>query len=575
MSGVPGLIFRQFGVTASVAVLSSLLVARMLTPMMAAYLMRPSGHVERDGWLMTRYLGWVRACLSHRLRTMGAVGVFLVVSFAAIGLLKTGFFPVDDQSQTTVKLTLQPGARLDDTDRLARQAMDVLRGLPDVKRVFASVGTASASSGGPMGESNSADVTAATLTVDLTPLAERHRKQFQIEGEMRKALAVIAGARVNVGRGGNGEKLDLTLASDDSEALTRAAAALETELRTLKGVGAITSGAALQGPEIQVRPDYARSAALGVTSSSLAKMVRVATSGDYSVETPKLNLPQRQVPIRVRFDGAARNSLDAIRQLRLTGAGGAVALGSVAEVEIGGGYAQIDRLDRFRNIVLSVELNGRAIGEVMSEARQLPTLRNLPAGVRVVEQGELQRMSELFTSFALAMAIGVFCIYAVLVLLFHDFFQPVTILAALPLSVGGALFPLVASGASFSMPAVIGLLMLMGVVTKNSILLVEYAILARREQGMSRFDALVDACGKRARPILMTTIAMGAGMAPVALGFGGMDTSFRQPMAEVVVGGLLTSTFLSLLVIPVIFTYVDDFLGFLKRAPRWLLGRRE
>ncbi len=340
-----------------------------------------------------------------------------------------------------------------------------------------------------------------------------------------------------------------------------------------KGVGNITSGAGLQGPEIQIRPDFARAAALGVTSTSIAKTVRVATNGDYSTEMPKLNLPQRQIAIRVRFDQGTRDSLDAIRQLRLPGADGTVTLGSVAEVSIGSGYAQIDRLDRYRNMTISVELNGRAIGEVMGEARQLPALRNLPAGVHVVEQGELQRMSELFTSFALAMAIGIFCIYAVLVLLFHDFLQPVTILAALPLSLGGALFPLVVTGTSFSMPAVIGLLMLMGIVTKNSILLVEYAIIARREHGMSRFDALMDACHKRARPIVMTTIAMGAGMMPIAFGLGGSDTSFRQPMATVVVGGLVTSTFLSLLVIPVIFTYVDDFLEFLKRLPH-LFQRR-
>jgi multidrug efflux pump subunit AcrB len=372
---------------------------------------------------------------------------------------------------------------------------------------------------------------------------------------------------VAVGRGSNGEQLDITLASDDNEALTRAAAALESGLRTLKGVGNITSGAGLQGPEIQIRPDFARAAALGVTSSSIAKTVRVATNGDYSTDMPKLNLPQRQIAIRVRFDEATRNSLDAIRQLRLPGAGGTVTLGSVAEAGIGSGYAQIYRLDRYRNITTSVELNGRAIGEVMSEARQLPILSNLPAGVRLVEQGELQRMSELFVSFGLAMAIGVFCIYAVLVLLFHDFLQPVTILAALPLSLGGALFPLVVTGTSFSMPAVIGLLMLMGIVTKNSILLVEYAIMARRDHGMGRLEALKDACHKRARPILMTTIAMGAGMMPIAFGFGGTDASFRQPMATVVLGGLITSTFLSLLVIPVVFTYIDDFSSFLKRLP--------
>jgi multidrug efflux pump subunit AcrB len=181
-----------------------------------------------------------------------------------------------------------------------------------------------------------------------------------------------------------------------------------------------------------------------------------------------------------------------------------------------------------------------------------------------VGQGDLQRMSEMFGGFASAMAIGIFCIYAVLVLLFHDFLQPFTILSALPLALGGAVVALLITGSSFSMPTVIGFILLMGIVTTNSLLLVEYAIVARREHGLSRHDALVDACHKRARPIVMTTIALTAGMLPIALGIGA-DPSFRQPMAIVVIGGAIASTALSLLVIPVVFTYVDDFMEWLRR----------
>jgi len=272
--------------------------------------------------------------------------------------------------------------------------------------------------------------------------------------------------------------------------------------------------------------------------------------------------------VRVRLDPQTRTDLDRIGQLRVAGRNGQVALSSLADIRIGSGASQIDRLDRNRNVTVSVELRGRALGEVMREVRALPAMRNLPQGVFEVQQGELQRMSELFGSFGLAMAIGILCIYVVLVLLFHDFLQPATILCALPLSVGGALVALLLTGSSFSMPAVIGLLMLMGLVTKNSILLVEYAIMARREHGLSRFDALVDACHKRSRPILMTTIAMTAGMLPIAVGLGA-DPSFRQPMAFIVIGGLITSTLLSLLVIPVVFTYVDDLLqGFRRRMFR-------
>ncbi|MGO7424271.1 efflux RND transporter permease subunit, partial [Rhizobium ruizarguesonis] len=296
----------------------------------------------------------------------------------------------------------------------------------------------------------------------------------------------------------------------------------------------------------------------------IAEAVRVATDGEYSADLPKLNLPQRQVPIVVRFSPETRTKLDDIKNMRVAGTNGNVDLGSIADIRIGGSPSEIDRIDRMRNVTLSVELNGRILGDVNREAQALPALQHLPSGVTLVEQGELQRSSELFQSFGLAMAIGVFCIYAILVLLFHDFLQPFTLLMALPLSLGGALVPLVVTGTSFSMSAVIGLLMLMGVVTKNSILLIEYAIMSRR-QGMPRFDALVDACHKRARPIIMTTIAMACGMLPVALSLTGGDSSFRQPMAIVVIGGVMMSTLLSLVVIPVIFTFVDDLNEALKR----------
>ncbi|MFT3734300.1 MAG: efflux RND transporter permease subunit [Rhodocyclaceae bacterium] len=563
MGGIPGLFFRQFGITAAVAVLASLVVARLLTPMMAAYFLKPhTHHVAKDSALMTRYLGWVKSCLSNRFKTVAAAVLFLLVSLTMIPLLPTGFVPPADDSQTRVSIELAPGSTLDDTRKVAEQARQLLMSMPDVKQVFTLVGAST--SGGNVVSTVSSDVRKATLTLTLTPRTERHRKQSAIEAEMRDVMKALPGARVNVGRGGSGEKLDLTLASDDGNALMTAAAAVERDLRTLKGVGNVTSGAALQRPEVLFKPDYARASALGVTANALADTLRVATSGDFAASLSKLNLPQRQIAIRVRLDPAARSDLGTLSQLRVKGSSGNVALSSLADISLGSGPSQINRLDRERNVTLSVELSGRTLGDVMKEVRQLPSMKKLPPGVHEVQQGELQRMSELFGSFAAAMAIGVFCIYAVLVLLFHDFLQPATILAALPLSVGGALFALLVTHSSFSMPSVIGLLMLMGVVTKNSILLVEYAVMARREHGMSRFDALMDACHKRAQPILMTTIAMAAGMLPIALGLGA-DPSFRQPMAIVVIGGLLTSTVLSLLVVPVVFTYVDDLLLTLRR----------
>ncbi|NKL68691.1 AcrB/AcrD/AcrF family protein [Rhizobium leguminosarum bv. viciae] len=565
MSGIPGLIFRQFGITAAVAVLVSLVVARLLTPMMAAYFMKAHPTEEKDGRVMRAYLAIVKAAMNRRKTTVAVTAVVVALSLATIPLLKSGFLPASDDARAQITLTMQPGATIEQTDATTTKAADIVDKLRDVTHVFSSVG--SASSGGGPDSSTTSSVGSATIVAMLSPIGERDRKQSEIENDIRQALSVLPGVRVAVGGGGNGTKLEITLASDDANALDSASTALEEQLRTLQGIGAVTSTAARQAPEIQITPDFARAAALGVTSSAIAEAVRVATNGEYSADLPKLNLPQRQVPIVVRFSPETRTKLDDIRNMRVAGTNGNVDLGSIADIRIGGSPSEIDRIDRMRNVTLSVELNGRILGDVNREAQALPALRRLPPGVTLVEQGELQRSSELFQSFGLAMAIGVFCIYAVLVLLFHDFLQPLTLLMALPLSLGGALVPLVVTGTSFSMSAVIGLLMLMGVVTKNSILLIEYAIMSRR-RGMSRFDALVDACHKRARPIIMTTIAMAFGMLPVALSLTGGDSSFRQPMAIVVIGGVMMSTLLSLIVIPVIFTFVDDLNEALKRLLR-------
>lgn len=306
-----------------------------------------------------------------------------------------------------------------------------------------------------------------------------------------------------------------------------------------------------------MRPDPARAADLGVTTVALADTLRIATSGDYDQGLAKLNLSQRQVPIVVRLPDSARQDLELLSRLPVPGARGPVPLGNLATLEITSGPAEIARYDRLRNINFEIELNGVPLGEVEKMALALPSLRQLPPGVNQTTVGDAEAMSELFASFSLAMGTGVLCIYIVLVLLFKDFVQPVTILAALVLSIPGAFLALFVTHSALSMPSMIGLIMLMGIATKNSILLIDYVIMARRDHHLSRLEALLDACRKRARPIVMTTIAMGAGMLPIALGIG-VDPSFRSPMAIVVIGGLITSTFLSLLVIPVVFTYVDD-----------------
>jgi multidrug efflux pump subunit AcrB len=410
-----------------------------------------------------------------------------------------------------------------------------------------------------------AEVRKATLTINMTPRAQRGgiRKQT-VEAELREALAVLPGARINVGFGGSSEKYVLVLASENGQVLAAHARVVERELRTLPGIGNVTTSASLVRPELVVRPDFEKAAKLGVTSAAIADTLRIATAGDYDEDLAKLNLSQRQVPIVVKLPPGARQDLALLERMTVPGKHGPVLIGNVASLSLDSGPAEIDRYDRQRNINFEIELNQQPLGLVESQALALPSIRNLPPGVTQTTIGDAEAMNELFASFGLAMLTGVLCIYVVLVMLFRSFVQPATILVALVLSVPGAFLALFVTGSALSMPSMIGLVMLMGIAAKNSILLIDYAILARRVHGLDRWDALLDACHKRARPIVMTTMAMGAGMLPIAIGFG-TDPSFRAPMAIVVIGGLITSTFLSLLVIPVVYSFVDDLIEWTRR----------
>ena len=556
MAGIPGKFFKQFGWTASLAVAASLLVARVLTPMMAAYILKPIVTDHPEPRWMSIYMRWAAWCVKHRLATFIGACAFFVGSLMLIPLLPKGFIPPDDNSQTQAYLELPPGSTLAMTNSVAEDARQRLMKVTHVKSVYTTIGGGAAGSD-PFAPQGAAEARKATLTILLDERHARPRKQG-IEQQIREALEPIAGIRSKVGLGGSGEKYVLVLSGEDPLALTTAALAVEKDLRTIQGLGNIASSASLVRPEIAVRPDFARAADLGVNSAAIGETLRIATLGDYDAALPKLNLSQRQIPIVVKLDSAARTDLDLLGRLTVPSLRGPVMLSQVASMEVAGGPAVIDRYDRSRNINFDVELSGLPLGEVAAAVQNLPSIRNLPPGVAVREVGDAEVMGELFASFALAMLTGVLCIYIVLVLLFKSLLHPVTILFALPLSLGGAFVGLLVADKSFSMPSLIGLIMLMGVATKNSILLVEYAILARREHGMTRWEALLDACRKRARPIIMTTLAMGAGMMPIAIGLGAADTSFRAPMAIAVIGGLITSTFLSLLVIPAVFTYVDD-----------------
>ena len=567
MSGVPGKFFVQFGWTAAIAVFFSLVVARMLTPMMAAYLLRPPRTAaHRPRWL-EMVMAWTASCVRHRFLTLLAAAGFFVGSFALVPFLATGFIPPDDLSQTQVYLSLPPGSTFTQTLALAEEARARIEKNPHVKLIYTAVGGGAAGSD-PFAPRGAAEARKATLTLNLTPRGERSgiRKQ-DVERDLRATLADLPGARVSVGFGGSSEKYILVLASEDGQVLAEHARKVERELRTIPGIGNVTTSASLVRPELALRPDFAAAADLGVTTTAMADTLRIATAGDYSQALAKLNLSQRQIPIVVRLPAEARQDLALLERLTVPGRTGPVMLGNVAELRVDSGPAEIDRYDRLRNVNFEIELNGQSLGLVESQALALPSLSVLPPGVLQTTIGDAEAMNELFASFGLAMLTGVLCIYIVLVLLFKDFIQPATILAALVLSIPGAFLALFLTGTALSMPSMIGLIMLMGIATKNSILLIDYVVLARREHGLNRWDALLDACSKRARPIIMTTVAMGAGMLPIAIGLG-TDPSFRAPMAIVVIGGLITSTFLSLLVIPVAYTYVDDAIEWMRHRGR-------
>jgi multidrug efflux pump subunit AcrB len=571
MSGVPGQFFRQFGISVAIAVLISLAVARLLTPVMGAYWLKPHDEVEHEGPLMKRYLALVQWGLAHRKLALASGVVLFVVSMALVPLLPNTFIPASDRSMSTINFELPPGSSLAQTSAAAEAARRVLAARPEVARVMATVGNGAQLDA--MGTSGAAEVRSGTLTVSLVPPSNRKLTQRQFEKAVQAELAQIAGLRFRFGGGEAGENLDVILVSDNAASLERTAERVEQEMRHVSGVGNPAATSGLKRPELKILPDLARAADLGVTVADIATTVRVATIGDATSQLPKLHLDERSLPIRAQLPFEARRDLDQLRLLRVpTATGGSVTLATVAALEMGSGAAQITRFDRRRSVTVKADVGGAPLGAVNAAIAQLPAIKNLPADVKQLDYGDTERMGQLFADFAIAILAGILLVYCVLVLLFHDFAQPITIMAALPLSVGGAVGLLLAAGEAMSLPATIGILMLMGIVTKNSILLVEYALVKLGEGG-SRREALLDACAKRARPIVMTTVAMGAGMLPIALKIGA-DADFRAPMAIAVIGGLVTSTLLSLFYVPVVFTYVDDAKRMLGRLLAGGFGRR-
>jgi len=550
MPGITGQYFIQFGLTVAAAVFFSLLVARLITPVVAAYTLKADNVVTHgDGPIMSWYLRALTWCVQHRWKTLAFGTVFFILSVASMMFVPKSFVPAADLGSAQLSIELPSGVRLEDTAAVSAQAYQVLRQQPEVTDVVESIGT-----------DETGEVRRATLFISLVPRSERDITQKNWERRVIKDLKRIPDARIdfaNQSGAGGGRDVGIYVVGSDPVLTDKTAHQLVDEMRGLKELRDPRINADMNRPEIIIRPRLDLAAQLGVTVSSISQTIRIATLGDLPQNAPKFSLSDRQIPIRVSLVESARQDLATLENLPVpTSSGRWVPLKAVADVSFGEGPTRIRRFNQNRRVWIESDLNGVELGTAMDKIHALPTAKNPPQGVSIVPVGDAEVMGELFANFAIAMGTGVLMVFAVLVLLFARVFQPITILSALPLSIGGAVAGLAISRYPLSLPAVIGFLMLMGIVAKNSILLVDFAIEEMRA-GKERLTALLESGHKRARPIVMTTVAMVAGMLPVAIGIHG-DNSFRGPMAVAVIGGLITSTMLTLVIVPAAFTVVDD-----------------
>jgi len=567
MSGIAGQYFRQFGLTVAAAVFVSLLVARLITPMMAAYLMRPIKETHHEeGRVMRAYTSFLEVALKYWPITVLAGAAFFYGSIKATAMLPSGFIPDGDESRIVISAELPPGARLEDTQTMTDAVYANLKGIPEIKSVYALGGTS------PTGQ---LDVRRAALIVRLVPKAERHRSQKQVEIEVLEKLKALPDTRTWTVNGRNERPLAYNLLSNDGEALRESAARVEAKLRSIPTFRNPASEGALARPEIRVVPKADAAARLGVSTDQISETIRVATLGDVDFNLAKFNAGDRQVPIRVQLREDMRTDMQRILQLRVTNnAGKQVPLTAVADVTFSEGPSVITRYDRQRNAKIGTDLaKGKVLSQGEADLKAAIEELKLPATVVAKPVGEAEMQGEVVQGFVTAILTGLVLVFGVLILLFSSVTQPITILLSLPLSFGGVVIGLLATNNAVTMPVYIGLIMLVGIVTKNAIMLVDFGV-EKMKEGATPKEAIIDAGRKRARPIVMTTLAMVAGMLPsaYALGDGG---EFRSPMAIAVIGGLLVSTVLSLVFVPSFFILMDYVGKGLRRVFSRFIGPKD
>ena len=554
MGGISGQFFKEFGLTVSVSVLFSLVVARLLTPLMAAYLLSPTKHPKPRKPLSGFYRKSLNWALDHKWLSAIAGGVVFIGAMFLFVTMPFGFQPKEDPGYLYLNLSGPPGATRQDMDRaVANTTRLMLAHHDDVERVFAQVG---GGTGGGFGPGTGGDLRNGTITVVLKEHRAHSTEGFKTL--IRPELRTIPDMRVNALSGFGAADVDIVLSSEDGPTLERTQLTLERQMRGLKQLSDVRLSPPPPAPELVVRPKPEEAARLNVSTDAIAAVARVATIGDIDPNVAKYSEGKRRIPIRVRLADGARSDLDTLGRLRVpTLNGKSTTLSSVADLSFQAGPGQIIRYGRERRASVEADRSNASLSEAINAVNKLPIMTHLPEGVKQAAVGDVEAFKDLINGFLGAILTGLFLIYAVLVLLFRSFFKPVVILAALPLTMAGAVAGLKLIGLEVTMPVLIGILMLFGIAAKNSILLVEFAIEDERA-GQTMKQALFNACRERARPIIMTTMAMAAGMLPTALALG-QGSEFRQPMAVAVIGGLISSTALSLVLVPVVYEFVDGF----------------
>jgi multidrug efflux pump subunit AcrB len=551
MSGIAGQFFKQFGITVSVQVFFSLLAARFVTPVLAAYFLKDHPHDDpAPGRILQAYTRLVTWSVRHHFITvLIGFGIF-AASIWSITLLPQGFLPAQDTARSLLAMELPPGSQLAFTEKVTEDIVTRLRKRPEVRSVFVDGGRV------PPG---TFEVRRAALIINYTPKTERKITQRALELEISHELENVPDIRFWFLDENGLRAISLVVTGADSNIVSNVASELANQMKRIPLIANVISETSLDRPELRIQPRADLAARLGVSTESLSETIRVATIGDVGPALAKFDAGDRQVPIRVQLEDGARGDLKVLDQLRvpLGGGRGGVPLSVVADIKLDQGPTSINRYDRERQATVAADLVGTAaLGDATKKIYDLPVMKSLPKGVSVNPSGDAESLNELSAGFATAITAGLMMVYAVLVLLFGTFLQPITILFSLPLSIGGAIVALLVTGKQLTTPVWIGILMLMGIVTKNAIMLVEFAVESIRE-GKPRDEAIIDAGMKRARPIVMTTIAMAAGMMPSALAFGA-GGEFRSPMALAVIGGLVFSTVLSLVFVPAMFMMMDD-----------------